>query len=336
LPHRISSLPRLTGGRHKAIFAYRTTVLKEEDMTSTIPVSSGQEWQFETPALGGIVVGFDGSPASLAAIETAADISAAKGWCVHVVSVLSPMSSYRLSAGIDESESQIEDLRAQLRDAAIRDAIGVQFQRRSWTREVTVGKPAMEIAGIADQRHAGLIILGRSQRRGIERFLGGETATQVMRSTSVPVLLVDDQLHQPSTIVVAVDFRMASARAASIALELLGERGALYLVHVEEPVEVLPDGSVSPEPMEYPAEVLALFRRLLARLRPPPGIAVETVVLHGSPARAIAEFSERVGADLVAVGSRGLSPVARMILGSVSLGVARKVHAPILVAPAKN
>jgi len=305
-------------------------------MTSTIPVSSEQEWQFETPALGGIVVGFDGSPASLAAIETAAGISEARGWCVHVVSVLSPMSSYRLSAGIDESESQIEDLRGQLRDAAIRDAIGAHCQRQSWTREVTIGKPAAEIATVADERHASLIILGRSQRRGIERFLGGETATQVMRSTSTPVLLVDDELRHPSTIVVAVDFRMASARAASIALQLLGDRGALYLVHVEEPVEVFPDGSVSPEPVEYPAEVLALFRSLLARLRPAPGIAVETIVLHGAPAQVIAEFSERVGADMVAVGSRGLSPVARMILGSVSLGVARKVRTPILVAPAKN
>ena len=305
-------------------------------MTSTIPVSSSQEWQFEAPAVGGIVVGFDGSPASLAAIETAAEISAANGSCVHVVSVLSPISSYRLSAGIDESESQIEDLRAQLRDAAIRDAIGVEFQRRSWTREVTVGKPPTEIATIADRRHAGLIILGRSQRRGIERFLGGETATQVLRSTSIPVLLVDSDLQKPSKIVVAVDFRMASARAATIALQLLQGEGTLYLVHVEEPVQVFPDGTVSPEPFDYPAEAVALFKRLLSRLCPPAGVSVETVILNGLPVSEIADFSERVGADLVGVGSRGLSSVARMILGSVSLGIARHVHLPVLIVPAKH
>jgi nucleotide-binding universal stress UspA family protein len=127
---------------------------------------------------------------------------------------------------------------------------------------------------------------------------------------------------------------MASARAAALALELLQGKGALYLVHVEEPVEVLPDGSVAPE-QDYPAEALALFRRLLARLRPPSGVAVETIILNGAPVPAIAEFSERVGADLVAVGNRGLSPVARMILGSVSLGLARRVHLPILIAPVK-
>jgi nucleotide-binding universal stress UspA family protein len=303
-------------------------------MTSTVPVSSEQEWQFEAPTLGGIVVGFDGSPASLAAIETAAGISSANGWKVHVVSVLAPMSAYRINPGVDEPASQIEDLRIQLRDAAIRDAIGEQVKRASWTRQVVVGKAAQGIANVAEKRCARLIILGRSQRRGLERFLGGETATQVLHSTAIPVLLVDDELRQPSTIVAAVDFRMASARAAAFALELLQGKGALYLVHVEEPVEVLPDGSVAPE-QDYPAEALALFRRLLARLRPPPGVAVETIILNGAPVPAIAEFSERVGADLVAVGNRGLSPVARMILGSVSLGLARRVHLPILIAPVK-
>jgi nucleotide-binding universal stress UspA family protein len=304
-------------------------------MTSTVPVSSEQEWQFETPTLGGIVVGFDGSPASLAAIETAGGISSANGWKVHVVSVLAPMSAYRVNPGADEPASQIEDLRIQLRDAAIRDAIGVQATRLSWTRQVVVGKPAQGIANVADKQCAKLIILGRSQRRGLERFLGGETATQVMHATSIPVLLVDEELRQPSTIVAAVDFRMASARAAALALELLNGKGALYLVHVEEPVEVLPDGTVAPEPGDYPAETLALFRRLLTKLRPPPGVAVETITLSGAPVSAIAEFSERVGADVVAVGNRGLSPVARMILGSVSLGISRRVHLPILVAPAK-
>jgi nucleotide-binding universal stress UspA family protein len=244
------------------------------------------------------------------------------------------MSAYRLNPGADEPASQIEDLRLQLRDAAIRDAIGGEVRRTSWTRQVVVGKAAQGIANVAEKRCAKLIILGRSQRRGLERFLGGETATQVLHSTSIPVLLVDDELRQPSTIVAAVDFRMASARAAAFALELLQGKGALYLVHVEEPVEALPDGSVAPE-QDYPAEALALFRRLLARLRPPPGVAVETIILNGAPVPAIAEFCERVGADLVAVGNRGLSPVARMILGSVSLGLARRVHLPILVAPVK-
>jgi len=303
-------------------------------MTTTKPFPSELEWEFETPAIGGIVVGFDGSPASHSAIETASAIAAVNKWKVRVVSVLPPMSSYKLNLGADEPPSEIEDLRIQLRDAAIRDAIGTQLDRAAWTRQVVVGKPAHEIAEVADGCAANLIILGRSQRHVIERLLGGDTTTQVMHCTSVPVLLVQDEMPKPSTIVAGVDFSVASARAASVALQMFAGAGTLYLVYVQEPLGVFPDGIVAPEPESHPGEILGLFRRLLTRLRPPAGVVVETVVLNGMPVPAIAEFSERVGADLLAVGTRGMSAAARVVLGSVSLGLARRVRLPILIAPA--
>ena len=86
---------------------------------TTLPFSTEQQWDFETPAIGDIVVGFDGSPASHSAIETAAAIAAANGWRVRVVSVIPPMSSYKLNLGADREPSEIQDLRIQLRDAAI-------------------------------------------------------------------------------------------------------------------------------------------------------------------------------------------------------------------------
>jgi nucleotide-binding universal stress UspA family protein len=164
-------------------------ITEDTTMTAmTAPISSEQEWQFETPATGGIVVGFDGSPASHAAIQSAAEISALSGWAVHVVSILPPMSSYRLSLDADESPSEIGDLRIQIRDAAIRDAIGSEYNRARWSREVVIGNPASEIARAADERGANLIVLGRSQRS--DRLLGGGTTMQVMRCSSVPVRCV--------------------------------------------------------------------------------------------------------------------------------------------------
>jgi hypothetical protein len=74
--------------------------------------------------------GFDGSPASYSAIESAAVIGAANELSVHVVSVLPPMSSYTLNLGMDEPRSEIDDLRVQLRDVAIRDAIGSRVESR--------------------------------------------------------------------------------------------------------------------------------------------------------------------------------------------------------------
>jgi nucleotide-binding universal stress UspA family protein len=300
--------------------------------TTTAPFSSEQQWQFETPVIGGMVVGFDGSPASYSAIESAAVIAASNEWPVCVVSVLPPMSSYKLNLGVDEPSSEIEDLRVQLRDAAIRDAIGDGCDRAGWTQQIVIGNPANEIAAVADKRAADLIVLGRSQRGAIDRLLGADATMQVMRCSSIPVLIVEDEMVKPTTVVAAVDFKLASIRAASIALQMLAAGGTLYLVHVEEPAEVFPGGVTVPHSESYPAATFVLFRRLLGQLRLPAGVVVETIVLNGMPVPAIAEFCERVGADLLAVGSRGLQRVARAFLRSVSLGLIRKVRTPVIVA----
>ena len=216
--------------------------------TMTIPRASAIRWQYETPAIGGIVVGFDGSPASHAAIESAAIIAGARKCAVHVVSVLRPMSSYRIDLKMDQPRSEVEDLRIQLREAAIRDAIGQLYERADWTRQVATGNPAQKIAAMAERMGADLIILGRSQRGVLDRMLSGETTLQVMRLTSVPVLVVAEEMKKPATVVAAVDFGPASLRAAAMGLEMLNGSGTLYLVHVDEPVEVFPDGFVLPDP----------------------------------------------------------------------------------------
>src|SRR5512141_514980 len=284
--------------------------------------TSEQQQEFLTPVTGGLVVGFDGSLASYAALDSAGAIAAEKRWPVHVVSVLPPMSSYKTDPGLDEPRSEIEDLRVQLRDAAIRDAVGTSSARKSWTREVVVGRPAAEIARIAQTRCANLIVLGRSRRAAVDLLFGADTTTQAMSSSSMPLLIVEAEMKKPSTAVAAIDFRPASARAAATALEMLGASGTLYLVYVDEPVKGSA-GTATPTRDEYPGEAVSLFDRLIEQLRPPSGVMVETIVLNGTAALAIAEFCERVGADLLSVGTRGLPRSARVVLGSVSLGLVR-------------
>jgi nucleotide-binding universal stress UspA family protein len=155
----------------------------------TALITSEKQWQFATPAIGGMVVGFDGSPASYSAIQSASEIAALSGWPVHVVSVLAPMSSYNVDPGVDEPPSEIEDLRIQIREAAIRHAIGNEYDRPGWTRQVVIGNPATEIVRAADEWGARLIVLGGSQRGAVAR-LPGRTTMQVMRRSSVPVRCV--------------------------------------------------------------------------------------------------------------------------------------------------
>jgi nucleotide-binding universal stress UspA family protein len=298
------------------------------------PRTTEQQWQYETPMIGGLVVGFDGSPASSAALETAELIAARKRWPVHVVSVLPPMSSYKLELGNGRPPSETDELRLQLRDAALRDAIGPDAARAAWTHQIAIGDAQERLAEIAENRAADLIVLGRSQRGGLNRLVTGETTLNVARHSSVPVLVVDEGMEKPIVAVAAIDFGPACARAARMAVKLLGNSGTLYLVYAEEPIDLIPDATIAPAVEHYPGEVVVLFRRLLDDLQPPAGVVVETVILNGAPVPVIEEFCERIGADLLVTGTHGLSRAACFFLGSVSTGLARRSQIPVLIAPA--
>jgi nucleotide-binding universal stress UspA family protein len=58
---------------------------------------------------------------------------------------------------------------------------------------------------------------------------------------------------------------------------------------------------------------------------------IEAHVVDGDPREEIVRAAEEWPADLVVLGARGLTSVARFLLGSVSLAVARHAHCPVLV-----
>lgn len=135
---------------------------------------------------------------------------------------------------------------------------------------------------------------------------------------------------QPSHILVAVDGSEPSGRAVDWAAELaVCHDVPMTVVHV-----LRRSGSdiVPPELEEFQRiEHVRLTERDLLRTvaeRIVDGAAmratragapkVETVVLDGHPATQIAAAAEDLGADLVVMGSRGLSNVPGMLLGSVS------------------
>ncbi len=58
---------------------------------------------------------------------------------------------------------------------------------------------------------------------------------------------------------------------------------------------------------------------------------VTTEVLVGHPAEEICGLAHREGYDLVVTGSRGLSPIKEILLGSVSDRIAHCAHVPVLI-----
>src|ERR671921_1416082 len=61
------------------------------------------------------------------------------------------------------------------------------------------------------------------------------------------------------------------------------------------------------------------------------GHVSNTYLLEGRAADEILDLADRIGAELVVIGSRGLGPVGRIALGSVSEAVVHHSRCPVLV-----
>ena len=306
--------------------------------TTTPSGATQQAWEFEKPIHGGIVVGVDGSRESIAALNTAAAMARVRRCPLHAVSVLPPMSSYQFGTRSDVGTENLNDLRCQLRNSELAGLMKALEPASDWSAEVVIGRPPRELTRVADLRGADLIVLGRRQHGSMDRVLGSETPLQVMRMSAVPVLAVESEMDSVHTMVAAIDFSPSSVRAAELSLQLLKAAGSgtLYLVFVERPAELIVNEFRLSAETRFPGDVVIWFRRLVDSLGSHPGILVEPVVLNGHTVTSLAEFAERVGADLIAAGSHSHGRFERFLIGSVSTGLVRSASCPVMVVPPRS
>jgi nucleotide-binding universal stress UspA family protein len=63
------------------------------------------------------------------------------------------------------------------------------------------------------------------------------------------------------------------------------------------------------------------------------GIPAETILRDGHPVQVLLDVAEKVDADIVAVGSRGLGGFPQQLLGSTSTQLAQHSHRAVLIVP---
>jgi nucleotide-binding universal stress UspA family protein len=81
----------------------------------------------------------------------------------------------------EQTEAELHKLLDEVSPGQIRPPMAVS---------VSVGEPAQEILREAAARHANLIVLGTQGRGAAQRFFMGSTATRVLETTKIPVLVV--------------------------------------------------------------------------------------------------------------------------------------------------
>ena len=205
------------------------------------------------------------------------------------------------------------------------------------------GEPASEIAQVARSRGADLVVMATHGRSGVSRLLLGSVASSLLRQLSLPMLLVRAGLELPrwekglQRILVPLDGSDFARTNLSKVAELAKAANArVVLLHVIPPTppeltvyqmvslpEAEDEQAISDRALASLSEAATPLNRL--------GVALETEVVFGPPAKCIAAAASEHACDLIAMTTHARTGLNRLVLGSVADEVLRAADVPLLV-----
>ncbi|MER7210481.1 universal stress protein [Streptosporangium sp. NPDC000239] len=277
-----------------------------------------------------VVVGVDGSPASQAAVEWAADDAVRRGRPLRIVHVCAPwIYDIPLQTPPGFRDSMTEYCQ-EILDTAL-------AQARSHA-------PGLQIETVRERGKAGEVLRREAEdaeevvvgSRGLGGFTGlllGSVSLALAGHVAAPVVVVrKPRRHVHDEIVVGLDGPPAPEAVFRYAFEeAVMRKAVLHVVHtVQTPV-------LGPYAEAYTSLIDDAFvteKRVAAETLEPwreryPQVEVRRTVVIGHPVAVLCEASQT--ADLLVVGSRGLGRVGAAVLGSVSHGVLHHARCPVAV-----
>jgi nucleotide-binding universal stress UspA family protein len=313
-----------------------STILHEAPPTGAETASHPGHKRVNPARRGPILLATDGTAQSGAAVVAARLLASRLDLPLEVVSVLEPQLAYGVAlGGTPIYVPEVDDARRANRAATVLDYIARYSDGPTPPVYVRFGAIAEEIAEVAKERSATIVVVGSAPHQRMNRVVAGERAVQVLRAAAAPVLSVPPGFSSlPRNVVVAIDFSPASIRAAQAALLLLGDGGTLTLLHVVSPL--LGDAPLRDLGDHDPADaVQTLFGRLRDELRPfvPDDVTIETRVRTDVDIDGIIGGATEIGADLIAVGTHGPRLLERIFLGSVASTVLHAAPQAVLASP---
>jgi nucleotide-binding universal stress UspA family protein len=276
----------------------------------------------------------DGSEDAALATQAAVDIATRTGSELHIVHAWHSVPSTRFEAFI---RSQLELQARELLEAQMQKSgtIGARAHLRE-------GSATDEILDLAEELDADLIVMGSRGRGVMKRLVLGSVSEGVVHHAHNPVLVLrgGSETWPPGRVVIGDDGSEAARAAGSLAAgigKLFGAGVFIVRAYPELPEMDLEGRTLNARTVddELRREERKLEERA-AQARADLGVHARVRIDVGNPAARLLEAAEeqnRAEQTLLAVGSRGLGPMGRARLGSVSTKVLRAAKGPVLVCP---
>jgi len=250
---------------------------------------------------------------------------------LHVVSYLEEVYNFS-RFGIPDQEWQ-STIRKTLEDF-----FPAELYPNSERYLVTGHSTADEILKFARTHQSDLIVIGSRGRSAITKMLLGSVTHQMSRLSEIPLLIVRDAQHSKSRyqgerVLVPTDFSDAAMKALDLGLKFANFLKAdLHLVHVvdlpamQEFQRNYPVQKTVPESCELNTD--SVLQQMLANQQVIGTVKVAT--LSGEPVAEIIKYAHDNQIDFIVMGTHGRKGMERVLLGSVTAGVAAKGKVPIM------
>ncbi|HKK44666.1 MAG TPA: universal stress protein [Balneolaceae bacterium] len=194
---------------------------------------------------------------------------------------------------------------------------------------ISIGNPAQAI--VEEGKNFDVIVMTTHGRTGFSRFFLGSVSEKVLRTSHVPVLIVNQEreLDDLNRIMLTTDFSDHSREAFPIAKEIARKAGARL-----ELVNVFPfDPQHEDKPDESKIELRKQRLKVLSKEELHDlGDLLETKVIVSSdtPHEAILNYNLDDPHDLIVMSTVGRTGIDYLMMGSTTANVTRHVKSPVL------
>lgn len=203
------------------------------------------------------------------------------------------------------------------------------------------GLPDQGLCGAAEELGADLVVVGTHGLTGLRWFFLGSVAQHIVRLARSDVLVARGEAIGRGgyrRVLVATDFTPAADRALDRAVELAAPGGEIEVMHCwQTPFVATPDVP----PLDWSglesatiAELQVEGERLIASRQRDRGPTLRFSIRRLSPIPGVVHALEQERFDLVCLGCRGRTGLARALLGSVAEAVVRRAPCSVLIARA--
>lgn len=289
-----------------------------------------------------ILIGYDGSSSSEAAIEDLTMAGLPKNAEARIVSVVeqwipTPKSFGMVETHFKEDEPSPSD-RAELLSSAARKRVAYYFPEWEVSVEPRIGSPAAVMLDISDEWKPDLIVVGSKGHSALGKWLLGSVSRKVLNEAHCSVRVGrknEESVEGAPRIVIGFDGSEGAKAAVRRVSERSYPKGASALL-------ITADFSIAPLTADHMIGSLAKWvederkrigqeAKLAEEMLVKKGFNVQRVVREGDPKQIICDAADEWKADCVFVGAKHQNRLDRFLLGSVSAAVAERADCSVEV-----